>query len=145
MTSPYVISPADLMDLRASMRRAIPLDTASHGAFAAPMIIYLPADNAFGLVVNSRMRAVSANIALLGACLRCERAERGWIDRVLDSAEDVRLAALQPDLALAERNRIRNEHARIREAQERAAEASKRRADAAAKNPATLTLDDLLD
>ena len=142
MSSP--ITPAQIMDLRASMRAAIPLDTSTIGQFAHPSIIYLASDDAFGLVHGSRLKAVSADPALLAHILRCERAEPGFIDRILDPAEDCRMAALDPHAARLERQRARSEHLKSEADALAKSEALRRRNSILRPDASTLELDDLL-
>lgn len=145
MTDPYSLSAADVADLRASMRQR-PVDSEDpSGVHRIPYITYLPADDAWLLHAYGHLQAVSPRIDVLAACLRCERAERGFIARILDTSEDVRLASLQPDLAAAERRRQAEERLRAQRQQdtERAA-LERRRALLGPTNILGIELDDLL-
>lgn len=144
MSSPYVLTPADIILLRTSIRRAIPLDNSSIGQFAFPSIIYLPADDAFGLVYQSRMRAVSTDARVLAQCLRCERAEPGFIERILNAEVDCAIASLSPDLARAASARAYEERVRAREAAEARQRTAQRRETIAPGDITLTTLDDLL-
>lgn len=87
------LTPAQITDLRASIRyRGATVGKDAESVY----VIYYPADAAFGLVVGSRLMAISADLEALASCLVAERAERGFIARVLDSAEPPDGASLDP-------------------------------------------------
>jgi len=138
----YILTPADVADLRASVSGP----TRAMGGFVrlpVPHIIYVPADDRFALLRDGHLLASHRHIEVLGALLRTERQEPGFIARVLSPAED-------PERAL--------DAAPDRSARQQSAEAARQgaadalcAADAAAwerrrlslLNPAAITLDDL--
>lgn len=120
--SPYTLTPADIMDLRGSVRWQLASTLVS---FEAPFICYAREDRmaqnapgwhpeAFVLHTEGHMRAISHRIEVLAACLRCEWAEPGFMRRILNPAEDCHLASLTPDEAAAERSRRAFEEKAIR-------------------------------
>jgi hypothetical protein len=141
VTAPHTLTPADIMDLRASLKWR----TSNGESPLYPHIIYLPADEAFLLVVDGRRMAVSKDPEVLAACLRNERAEPGYVRRVLDSTDDVQLAALNPAEAAQERSRRNAEAAALRARQEEERATQMRLRNARSVDPATFTLDDLGD
>lgn len=106
----YHLTPADVADLRASVRWR--LHDHLEPGIALAWINYAPADDMFILHAYGHTQALSVRLEVLAACLRCERAEPGFIERILNPAEDVRMASLTPDLARAERMRQYEERQR---------------------------------
>lgn len=108
--APYVLTPADICDLRLSMRKAPAASAMDHSTFGraerdtgAPYILYLSADDAYLLRAYGSAQCTHANPAILAACLRNERAEPGFIRRVLDPSYTIEEASLDPAGALASR------------------------------------------
>lgn len=112
--TPYTLTPADIMDLRGSVRWRL-VDTSLDGP-STPFICYAREDrmaqnapgyhpDAFVLHTEGHIRAISSRIEVLAACLRCEWAEPGFVRRIMDPRTDCATAALSPDLAAAERSR----------------------------------------
>ena len=129
-----------MQDLRDSVRWRLHDHWAVDGL--PPFITYLPADDAWALHAYGHTQAASRRLDVLAACLRCERAEPGFIRRILDTREDARLMSLTPDLAAAERQRAGIERQRAAQAAaDRAAQAARI---AAMKRPERLDLDDFL-
>lgn len=84
------------MDLRTSVpTRVRALDTGL-GTIGVPFILYLPADDAFALHAYGLMLATSPDPGVLAECLRQERAEPGFIRRILDPSHDAAVASLDP-------------------------------------------------
>ena len=112
--APYQLTPADVMDLRASIRWS--LSDRSLGPPDIPFICFAREDrmaqnapgyapDAFVIHTEGHIRALSPRIEVLAACLRCEWAEPGFMRRIMNSNEDCHLASLNPDEAAAERSR----------------------------------------
>ncbi len=107
----------------------------------------MPADGLWCLHHNGRPQTKHADIALLGELCRQERAERGYIERVLSAAEAPDVASLDPE-ARAAHTRLRTaEQARARaladaQAVERAAATQRLRYTAPLST--NIDLDDLL-
>jgi hypothetical protein len=93
-TSP--LTPAIIMDLRTSVPAQVRCLDTGLGTIGVPFILHLPADDLFALHAYGLMLAVHADPRVLGECLRQERAEPGFIRRILDPREDVLAASLDP-------------------------------------------------
>ena len=153
----YELTPADVMDLRASVRW--PLADPSVDGPQTPYITYARegrmalnapgfSEEAFALYVRGHIRAISTRPEVLGACLRCEYAEPGFIDRILNPAVDCETVTLNPDERALLESRRRFEAKRDREAAEAAARTARKPSPTKAPrqpDPKTLTLDDLFD
>lgn len=134
------LTPAQITDLRASLRTRATVGALVHEAY----ITYLPADAAFLLVCDGRAMALSADLSALAACLIQERAERGYILRVLDATAPPDEASLDPasrQQAFAQRQASA---ARIRELERQADEKRRERIRRGLVDVAKLTLDDLM-
>lgn len=139
--NPFVpaLTPADVMDLRSTC-------TTLRGIYPGPMlphpyILYLPADDLFCLCAYGSPQAKSANPAVLAACLRAERAEAGFIRRILSSEEPCDVATLAPDARARHASLVAQEAARRRQA---AQEADDRRLRLGSHlDPAKISLDDI--
>ncbi len=130
----------DVLTLRASCKG---LRNLGGGVdLGTPYILFLPADGVFCLHAYGSPQAKHASAALLGLMLQNERAEPGFIRRVLSAVEPPDLASLSPAAHRAETERRAAER-RKREAYEaeQAATAARR---ASALDVSKLTLDDLL-
>lgn len=137
---PYMLSAADVSDLRSSVRWRLH----DHGEVAAAWINYSPTDDAFILHAYGHTQAISSDLRVLAACLRCERAETGFIARILDTREDVSLASLAPDLAAEARRRAYDERAKAEAASAARLEAQRRRNSILPTDVSGFDLDDLL-
>jgi hypothetical protein len=62
-----------------------------------PFIVYVPSDDAFCLHAYGSPQALHSDPRVLAQMIRCERAERGFIRRVLSPAEPCDIATLSPD------------------------------------------------
>ena len=136
------LTPADIMDLRASVRWH--LNTVVAKDVPVPFICYARtdrsamnapgySDEAFALYAEGHLWAVSTRIEILTACLRCEYAEPGFMRRVMDPREDCALASLSPDVANAERSRRAFEAKAIREQLDEREREKQRQREASAK------------
>lgn len=101
------LTPTIILDLRLSIPSRVRCLDTGLGTIGVPFILYLPADDAFALHAYGLMLAVSADPAPLAECLRQERAEPGFIRRILDPQTDVQEASLDPQgrLKLASQRR----------------------------------------
>lgn len=119
---PYKLTPADIMNLRESVRWRL---TDTIDGPSVPFICYASEDrmaqnapgydpDAFVLHTEGHMRAISPRIEVLAACLRCEFAEPGFVSRILNPREDCHVASLAPDEAAAARSRRLFEEKAIR-------------------------------
>ncbi len=95
-----------------------------------PFILYLPADDAFCLNCYGAPQAVHKDPALLAELLRQERAEPGFIRRMLSAAEPPDLATLDPAARVRQRSALAAESARQRQA---ALDSTEARREAAAR------------
>jgi|SRR6185312_36390 len=122
------LTPADIMSLRTS---AATLRNLGGGVnLGSPYILYLPADDAFCLHAYGSPQAKHADPRVLGAMLAGERAEPGYIRRVLSPLTDCDTASLAPDDRAARERHRASEAARVRAAEAERAEAARRRAHA---------------
>lgn len=139
--NPFVppLTPPDVMDLRASCASLRGLGGGVN--MNVPFILYLPADDLYCLHAYGSPQAKSANPAVLAACLRAERAEPGFIRRILDPSEPCTVATLSPDARARYASRVAETAALQREAAETAREAAYRRAHVI--DPARISLDDI--
>lgn len=94
MEVPYALTPSDVLNLRCSMRGPRPPD-GTHGSLP-PFIVWLPSDRTYALH-HYGVTMATGPLHVLGACLRAERAETGFIRRVCESLEPPDLASLAPD------------------------------------------------
>lgn len=137
----YALTPTDIMALRLTCRGLRSLGGGVN--MGAPYILYVPASETFCLHAYGSPQATSLDLNVLGAMLRAERAEPGFIRRVLGSEEPCDVATLDPA-------------ARARHAAQQAAERARQRLEAddndearwAARrasmmDPAKISLDDL--
>ena len=133
------LTPADIMLLRASVSTRSADGT--NGSVGVPFIVYIPSDDAFALHAYGACQCVHEDPRLLAQMLRCERAEKGFIARVLSPLEPCTVAGLSPD----ERARFARHQANVREQQrasrEAAEEAARRRANMI--DPSCINLDNI--
>lgn len=135
-----LLTPADVQDLRDSVRYRVSNGQGDPTAH----ILYLPAEDRFLLRVDCRPMCASADITLLAACLRAERAEPGFVARIMDPAVDCRVASLAPDIAAAERRRLAGLNAEIAERARSDAERKRQSHIAGRVDVSKISLDDLL-
>ena len=107
----YQLTPADIADLRASLHSR-PHD-ATGDSLGFPFIVWGQAGREWYLHAYGRTMATSKRIEPLAACLIAERAEPGFIARVLDVSWTVEEALLDADA---------RREARVRQMAARAAE-----------------------
>lgn len=145
MTAPYTLTTEAVLHLRASIRWRGQVDL---DAAAAAIISWSESERAFMLHAYGRTMAQSADVLPLACMLKAERAERGFIARVLDSAEPPDIASLDPSAYVAaqaarraEQARI-NAYARLRDLEAEAA--AQRLRNVPKPDIAALDLDDLL-
>lgn len=87
--------PSVVMDLRLSCTS---LRSLGGGAdFGTPYILWLPADETFCLHAYGSPQAKHGDARVLGECMRRERAEPGFIRRILSASEPCTEAALAED------------------------------------------------
>lgn len=99
MDLPHTLTPTDIMDLRTSMHSRGADGT--NGSVGAPFIVYVPSDQTYALHCDGLTWAVHRDPTVLCSMLRCERAERGFIRRVLSATEPCDVASLAPDARAA--------------------------------------------
>lgn len=128
---PYQLTPADIMDLRGSVRWQLATELTGNPA-AVPVIRFDKVDRFFYLHSEGHVRCRHQRIEVLGACLRMEAAEPGWIKRALDSRETCFEALLDAETRAQARATRAAEEARHRNRIANAADIS------------SLTLDDFL-
>lgn len=131
------LTPTDIMALRTSIRWRGSIGEFAHRA----AILYYPADDCFGLLADGRVMATSADIRLLGECLRQERAQPGFIRRIMDPTFDCFTASLDPAGFARTVAQQRADAARAKLLAEEAAEIARRRRNAI--DVRRLDLDDL--
>lgn len=159
----YILTPADVMELRASVRWRLsdqslggPTEAGSLTS-SIPFICYARDDrmamnapgyhpDAFVLHTEGHLRAISKRIEVLGACLRCEFAEPGFTNRIMDARVDCEEATLTPDEAAGLRSRRLFEEKAVREyAAEEARRKAKLKVAKPTDDPSTVTPDDIFD
>ena len=157
--TPYALTAADVDELRGSVKWQL-TDTFD-GPARAPYITYAREDavarnapgyhpDAFVLHTQGHMRAISPRLEVLGACLRAEYAEPGFVARILDTSQgDCAFAVLDPASREAERRRAAFAAKAAREYAEekrREDEARARRTPAVSQpDPASVQIEDLFD
>lgn len=134
------ITPALIQDLRDSIRYRV----ANGQGSPEPHILYMPADERFLLKVSTRAMCAHSDIRVLARLLLCERAEPGFVARIMDTATDCRVASLAPDLAAAERRRLAGLNAEIAERNRSDAERKRQSTAASRVDVSKMSLDDLL-
>lgn len=119
---PYTLTAADVMALRCSLTERSRVRASIAALEGVPCITYLPAEGVFCLHAYRRVQATSPDINPLAACLRQERAERGFIARVMDPANLPDEATLDPAQAAQIRRRREADlaDARLRQSEARA-------------------------
>ena len=135
----YSLTPTTILDLRASCPSLRNLGGGIN--MGVPYILYLPAEDTFCLHAYGSPQAKHADPAVLAECLRQERAEPGFIRRILSTAEPCDIASLDPA--------ARAKHAAQRAQEAARAAAYRQEQDAAAKrrmsllDASRLSLDDI--
>ncbi len=127
-----------IMDMRLSM----PHRGSSDGSrLGVPFMVYSPSEDAFILHNDGAVWALHRDPRVIAQMMACERAEPGFIRRVLSTAEPCDVASLSPDERAAHVAQARTEHLKRLAYEQDQREAVARRA--AALNPTPLTLDDI--
>lgn len=122
------LTPADIMDLRASITYRGSSD--STNPLSVPFIVYGAPDGVFYLHAYGGCQCASSDPRVLGAMLAGERAEPGYIRRVLSPLTDCDTASLVPDDRVARERHRAALAATARQAEAERAEAVRRRAHA---------------
>lgn len=135
----HTLTVSDVLTLRASIhwRLAVPLPD------SLPRIVYSASDDLYVLHHDGHIQCQHADIGVLAALLRGERAERGFIFRVVSASEPPDAATLAPDAYAARRAALAAEAARIRLWADEQAQLARRDAELRQPNVANLSLDDL--
>lgn len=120
----HVLTPVDVMDLRGSIMWRVSDGTISE----IPHLLYSASEDGFILRAYGRPMAQHRDPTVLAECLRQERAEPGFIRRILDPREDAFMAALDPASAAATRTRLAADASRAREYTESQSREAVRRA-----------------
>ncbi len=142
---PHRLTVADVCILRASLKPSARIpDTPGGGPIGAPYILWSESDSAYVLHAYGRTQAVSPQVQVLAACLRNERAEPGFIRRLLDASEPPDLATLDPHTALRERQHRAALHATAKENDWQREEAARERRRLTPPLATDISLDDLL-
>ena len=138
------LTPADVMDLRLSVRSRIPDPTAD--VALAPCVRYNAAQDSYELHGNGNVLCWSHKGEVILALLRAERFEPGYIRRALDPAYTIEEAAASADDAERSRRDRAASEAQVRLQRREAEEAAGRQLRAALPQATidALSLDDLL-
>jgi hypothetical protein len=112
VTHHYTLTPADIMDLRASLPGGRMRDGTAQDL--APCVVYGPSSDEYYLHANGYVWASSPRIEVVAAAMRAERLESGWLMRALASQETCVEALLNPDERAALRRRRAEAEARER-------------------------------
>lgn len=138
MTTIPPLTPHAVLTLRASVRWRGQVDI---DAGAATLVTYSASERAFQLSAYGRVMALSPDPLPLCAMLVQERAESGFIARLLDTAVDPETACLDPAQRAARITQINAAKALTRQHTETTA--ANRRLQAL--RPSSVSLDDLLN
>lgn len=136
---PHRLTVDDVLMLRASIKWRIAVTLPD----SLPRIVYNPSEEAYALHHDGHIQCQHADITVLAALLRGERAERGFIHRVVSASEPPDAATLAPDAYAARRAAQGAEAARIRLWADEQAALARRDAELRQPNVANLSLDDL--
>jgi hypothetical protein len=136
----FPLTPAVVMDLRVSMSMRGSSD-GTNDRIGVPFLVYSPSEDAFVLHAYGSPQAMHADPRVLAQVMRCERAEAGFIRRILSAQEPCDVATLSPDARARYAHTQAAEAARRRLLAQEAAETLSRRASHI--DPAKLSLDDL--
>lgn len=136
------LTPAIIMDLRISLPTRGSAD-GTNDRLGVPFIIYIPSDDVFCLHAYGSGQAVHADPRVLAQMIRCERAEPGFIRRVLSPEEPCTIATLAPDARARYAATQAAERARLRQQAEDTDEARWAVRRASMIDPAKISLDDL--
>ncbi len=142
MTEPFTINPADLTLLRASVRVRC-----SDGTFAVctPPFICLSLSGAWELHAYGKLQARHPDAGPILACLQRELTEPGWIAYALGASDDPETACAS-GWERAQAATLAATRATLAAQREAAADdASWRSRRLAQRNPASITLDDLME
>lgn len=138
--NPHLIplTPAVVMDLRASISTRGSAD-GTNDRLGVPFIVYSPSEDAFILHAYGSAQALHRDPCILGQLIRCERAEAGFIRRILSAQEPCDVATLSPDARARYSAARADEAARLHRQTQDFAEASRSRTRAI--DPARIDLD----
>ncbi len=134
------LTPAVVMDLRASISTRGSAD-GTGDRLGVPFLVYSPSEDAFVLHAYGSAQAMHRDANVLGQLIRCERAEAGFIRRVLSSQEPCDVATLAPDARARYAATQASEKRRLALQAEEADEALRRRARAI--DVSKISLDDI--
>jgi len=121
------LTPAVVMALRTSITTRGSSD-GTNDRMGVPFIVYVPSDDAFVLHAYGSPQAMHRDPRVLGQMMRCERAEAGFIRRVLSAQEPCDIATLAPDARARYAATQAQERARIAQQRQEAEEAQRARA-----------------
>lgn len=134
------LTPALIMDLRTSVAFRGSAD-GTNDRLGVPFLVYSPSEDAFVLHAYGSAQAMHQDPRVLGQMIRCERAEPGFIRRVLSAAEPCDVATLAPDERARYAATQSQERRRLAQQREEAEEATRRFA--SHLDPAKISLDDI--
>lgn len=132
----YTLTPADIVLLRMSLRNRV-LDV---GSTDPPIVRYNRTNDAYELVEAGVLLCSSPHLEVVGALLRAERYEPGFIRRILNPRDNPSVALLDADDRERQRTLDAETAAKARYA---AQEADERRRAAQFHRPAVAPSDDL--
>jgi hypothetical protein len=134
------LTPALVMDLRGSVSTRGSAD-GTYDRVGVPFVVYSPSEDAFVLHAYGSAQAMHKDPRVLAQVMRCERAEAGFIRRILSALEPCDVATLEPDVRARHAQHRAQEAARQRQQAEdlRAAQLARRRVE----DPSKLSLNDL--
>lgn len=134
------LTPPLIMDLRTSISHRGSSD-GTNDRMGVPFLVYSPSEDAFILHAYGSAQAMHADPRVLGQMIRCERAEAGFIRRVLSAQEPCDIATLSPDVRARYAATQAQERARLAQQRTDAEDALKARSRAI--DPAKISLDDI--
>lgn len=91
------LDPPTVMDLRTSISTRGSAD-GTFDRMGVPFIVYVPSEDAFVLHAYGSAQCLHSDPRVLAQVMRCERAEPGFIKRILNPQEPCDVATLGPDL-----------------------------------------------
>lgn len=141
----HLLSIADVLDLRLNAHSLRHLGGGVN--LGVPYILLIPADDVFCLHAYGSPQTTHKDARVLAECLRQERAEPGFIQRLLDGREPPDLATLNPAERMDRRRAQAAYEASMRAAAQARAEAERTAASRLRYTPqkplSDLSLDDL--
>lgn len=135
----HSLSVDDVLTLRASIRWRLAVTLPD----SLPRIVYSASDDLYVLHHDGHIQCQHEDVAVLAALLRGERAERGFIHRVVSATEPPDAATLAPDAYAARHRTLAAEAAHIRLWADEQAQLARRDEELRQPNVANLSLDDL--